>query len=167
MCVCRREGSVCMCASVQGSRPVLLCCCCFCFFLCGPAVDFMIYSAKGRGARPPVTTERAPHVGLMISPQKCLLWLGPQEGGRWGVMGGVEGERRRKRRREGLEESVQVLTLIHIHSFSDVGYPTSQRKCSDIDGDETFISVLNFLLALWNRYTSFLSFPIFLFCLER
>lgn len=36
----------------------------------------MIYSAKGRGARPPVTTERELHVGLMISPQKCLLWLG-------------------------------------------------------------------------------------------
>lgn len=36
----------------------------------------MIYSAKGRGARPPVTTERGLHVGLMISPQKCLLWLG-------------------------------------------------------------------------------------------
>lgn len=45
-------------------------------FLCGPPANFMIYSAKGRGARPPVTTERELHVGLMISPQKCLLWLG-------------------------------------------------------------------------------------------
>lgn len=45
-------------------------------FLCGPLANFMIYSAKGRGARPPVTTEREPHVGLMISPQKCLLWPG-------------------------------------------------------------------------------------------
>lgn len=41
-----------------------------------PPANFMIYSAKGRGARPPVTTERELHVGLMISPQKCLLWLG-------------------------------------------------------------------------------------------
>lgn len=48
-------------------------------FLCGPPANFMIYSAKGRGARPPVTTERALHVGLMISPQKCLLWLGLHE----------------------------------------------------------------------------------------
>lgn len=90
---------VCMCASVQSSRPVLLCCCCFCFFLCGLAVDFMIYSAKGRGARPPVTTERAPHVGLMISPQKCLLWLGPQEGGRQGLVG--DRGREKKKEKEG------------------------------------------------------------------
>lgn len=63
-------------------------------FLCGPPANFMIYSAKGRGARPPVTTERELHVGLMISPQKCLLWLGLHgaqspphhwlNGGEWG-----------------------------------------------------------------------------------
>ncbi len=55
--------------------PACLCLHC-CSFLCGLPANFMIYSAKGRGARPPVTTERAPHVGLMISPQKCLLLLG-------------------------------------------------------------------------------------------
>lgn len=37
--------------------------------------DFMIYSANGKGAWPPVATERELHVGLMLSPQKCLLWL--------------------------------------------------------------------------------------------
>lgn len=35
----------------------------------------MIYSANGKGAWPPVATERELHVGLMLSPQKCLLWL--------------------------------------------------------------------------------------------
>lgn len=49
-------------------------------WLSGPApwvvwADFMIYSANGKGAWPPVATERELHVGLMLSPQKCLLWL--------------------------------------------------------------------------------------------
>lgn len=35
----------------------------------------MIYSANGKGAWPPVAAERELHVGLMLSPQKCLLWL--------------------------------------------------------------------------------------------
>lgn len=80
---CTDWKGLCVCVSVlcfarlsAGSACLLAClhCCCF---LCGLTANFMIYSAKGRGARPPVTTERALHVGLMISPQKCLLWLGP------------------------------------------------------------------------------------------
>lgn len=80
---CTDWNGLCVCASVfcfarlsTGSACLLACLHC-CSFLCGLPANFMIYSAKGRGARPPVTTERAPHVGLMISPQKCLLWLGP------------------------------------------------------------------------------------------
>lgn len=80
---CTDWKGLCVCASVlcfallsAGSACLLACLHC-CSFLCGLRANFMIYSAKGRGARPPVTTERAPHVGLMISPQKCLLWLGP------------------------------------------------------------------------------------------
>ncbi len=80
---CTDWKGLCVCASVlcfalhsAGSACLLACLHC-CSFLCGLPANFMIYSAKGRGARPPVTTERAPHVGLMISPQKCLLWLGP------------------------------------------------------------------------------------------
>lgn len=42
---------------------------------CVVRADFMIYSANGKGAWPPVATERELHVGLMLSPQKCLLWL--------------------------------------------------------------------------------------------
>lgn len=42
---------------------------------CVVCADFMIYSANGKGAWPPVATERELHVGLMLSPQKCLLWL--------------------------------------------------------------------------------------------
>lgn len=68
-------------------------------FLCGPPANFMIYSAKGRGARPPVTTERELHVGLMISPQKCLLWLG--------LHGAVLGEGDLADR----PESIQMLTI--------------------------------------------------------
>lgn len=42
---------------------------------CVVHTDFMIYSANGKGAWPPVATERELHVDLMLSPQKCLLWL--------------------------------------------------------------------------------------------
>lgn len=72
-------------------------------FLCGPPANFMIYSAKGRGARPPVTTERELHVGLMISPQKCLLWLGlhgtqtPPPPAEWWGRGGCGGFEKRAR----------------------------------------------------------------------
>ena len=87
-------------------------------FLCGPPANFMIYSAKGRGARPPVTTERELHVGLMISPQKCLLWLGlhgaqsPPTGWmvgrrRWGWGGWKESSADRP-------ESIQTLTTTHL-----------------------------------------------------
>lgn len=64
----------------------------------------MIYSAKGRGARPPVTTERELHVGLMISPQKCLLWLG--------LHGAVLGEGDLADR----PESIQMLTITLLFS---------------------------------------------------
>lgn len=87
LCVC--VSMLCFTRSAQHwvCLPACLHCCCF---LCGLPANFMIYSAKGRGARPPVTTERAPHVGLMISPQKCLLWLGPL----------FQGQREREQERE-------------------------------------------------------------------
>ena len=90
-------------------------------FLCGPPANFMIYSAKGRGARPPVTTERELHVGLMISPQKCLLWLGLHGaqspptgwmvGRRWVGGGAVVGWKESSADRP---ESIQTLTTTHL-----------------------------------------------------
>lgn len=90
-------------------------------FLCGPLANFMIYSAKGRGARPPVTTEREPHVGLMISPQKCVLWLGlrgaqsppptPTRVHEWcRGRGAFE-----KKSSADWSESMQTLTITHLH----------------------------------------------------
>lgn len=89
-------------------------------FLCGPPANFMIYSAKGRGARPPVTTERELHVGLMISPQKCLLWLGlrgaqpapPLLGCLNG--GGGGGDAFEKKSSADWTESMQTLTITHV-----------------------------------------------------
>lgn len=86
-------------------------------FLCGPPANFMIYSAKGRGARPPVTTERELHVGLMISPQKCLLWLGlhaappPARVPEWwrGSGGAFE-----KKSSADWTESMQTLTITYL-----------------------------------------------------
>lgn len=88
-------------------------------FLCGPLANFMIYSAKGRGARPPVTTEREPHVGLMISPQKCLLWPGlcgaqspPARVPECWREGGGAFE---KKSSADWSESMQTLTITHLH----------------------------------------------------
>lgn len=94
-------------------------------FLCGPLANFMIYSAKGRGARPPVTTEREPHVGLMISPQKCVLWLGlrgaqsppPPPPPLPGCMNGAEGGGHLKRRARltGLSQCKRLPLHIYIY----------------------------------------------------
>jgi len=102
LCVCVSLLCFALLGSTLGLPACLHCCC----FLCGLPANFMIYSAKGRGARPPVTTERALHVGLMISPQKCLLWLGPL----------FQGHEERERERE--KERHPALTA-HIHLLND------------------------------------------------
>lgn len=105
-------------------------------FLCGPPANFMIYSAKGRGARPPVTTERELHVGLMISPQKCLLWLGlhgalsaPPAPPQW--LNGGEGGGVWKESSADWPESIQTLTTTHLFGGDYEEEADRQRAPSD------------------------------------
>lgn len=93
-------------------------------FLCGPPASFMIYSAKGRGARPPVTTEREPHVGLMISPQKCLLWLG---------LRGAKSPPTGWMRSWGAEKRAWLTGLIQYKSYCCI------CRCRDQDGRQSYI----------------------------
>lgn len=110
--------------------------------LCGPPANFMIYSAKGRGARPPVTTERELHVGLMISPQKCLLWLG-LHGTQSPPTGWMVGRGAWKESSADRPESIQTLTTTHLLGRITREEEDRQKVTSDWHVPNVFNSCLS------------------------